>query len=161
MSRGIAPSCFSNPFCSRTPLDRLMGQNSSLTAPPELCRHDERVGRTPKGSAGRPNRSRHGRSDPTGRPACTMHLRSSSSRRAIAFDQVTPLLQRRARHSTRRWRDARSPFGRRRSTAKGWSIYGAQRAQPVATGGKWDTPETTQTSRSATGGNPRQRFGRW
>jgi len=22
-----------------------------------------------------------------------------------------------------------------------WSIYGAQRAQPVATGGKWDTPE--------------------
>jgi hypothetical protein len=25
--------------------------------------------------------------------------------------------------------------------AKGWSIYGAQRAQPVATGGKWETLE--------------------
>jgi hypothetical protein len=25
--------------------------------------------------------------------------------------------------------------------AKGWSVYGAQRAQPVATGGKLDTPE--------------------
>src|SRR5438132_10774051 len=24
---------------------------------------------------------------------------------------------------------------------QGWSIYGAQRAQPVATGGKWPTPE--------------------
>jgi len=29
----------------------------------------------------------------------------------------------------------------RRSSAKGWSIYGAQRAQPVATGGKWNTPK--------------------
>jgi hypothetical protein len=34
-----------------------------------------------------------------------------------------------------------NPFGHRRSTAKGWSIYGAQRAQPVATGGEWDTTE--------------------
>jgi hypothetical protein len=24
---------------------------------------------------------------------------------------------------------------------KGWSVYGAERAQPVATGGKWDDPE--------------------
>jgi hypothetical protein len=34
-----------------------------------------------------------------------------------------------------------NPFGHRRSRAKGWSTYGAQRAQPVATGGKWDTLE--------------------
>jgi hypothetical protein len=34
-----------------------------------------------------------------------------------------------------------NPFGDRRSTAKGWSIYGAQRAQPVATDGKWDILE--------------------
>jgi len=33
------------------------------------------------------------------------------------------------------------PFAHRRSPAKGWSIYGAQRAQPVATGGKSDGPE--------------------
>src|SRR5437588_2731697 len=39
-----------------------------------------------------------------------------------------------------------NPFGHRRSTAKGWSIYGAQRAQPVATGGKWDTAKTAQIS---------------
>ena len=25
--------------------------------------------------------------------------------------------------------------------AKAWSIYGAERSQPVATGGKWDCPE--------------------
>jgi hypothetical protein len=31
--------------------------------------------------------------------------------------------------------------GDRRSTAKGWSIYGAKRAQPLGTGGKWDTPK--------------------
>jgi hypothetical protein len=42
--------------------------------------------------------------------------------------------------------------------ANGWSVYGAQRAQPVATGGKWDALETAQTGRSATGGNPRQPF---
>jgi hypothetical protein len=36
--------------------------------------------------------------------------RSSSSRRAIAFDQVTPSLRRTAQHSTRRWLDARSPW---------------------------------------------------
>src|SRR6266550_5740667 len=29
------------------------------------------------------------------------------------------------------------PFGHQRFPANGWSIYGAQRAQPVATGGKW------------------------
>jgi hypothetical protein len=34
-----------------------------------------------------------------------------------------------------------NPFAHRRSPAEGWSIYGAQRAQPVATGGKWNTPE--------------------
>jgi hypothetical protein len=34
-----------------------------------------------------------------------------------------------------------NPFGHRRSTAKGWSIYGAQRAQPVATGRKCEGPE--------------------
>ncbi len=34
-----------------------------------------------------------------------------------------------------------NPFAPRRSPAKGWSIYGAQRAQPVATGGKWNTLE--------------------
>jgi hypothetical protein len=46
--------------------------------------------------------------------------------------------------------------------ANGWSIYGAQRAQPVATGGKWDALETAQTGRSAAGGNPRQPFrGAW
>src|SRR5437868_15171897 len=33
------------------------------------------------------------------------------------------------------------PFGHQRFPAKGWSIYGAQRAQPVATGGKWDALE--------------------
>src|SRR5438552_1976122 len=34
-----------------------------------------------------------------------------------------------------------NPFAHRRSTAKGWSIYGAQRAQPVATGGKSGVPK--------------------
>jgi hypothetical protein len=34
-----------------------------------------------------------------------------------------------------------NPFGHRRSTTKGWSIYGAQRAQPVATGRKWQCSE--------------------
>jgi hypothetical protein len=40
----------------------------------------------------------------------------------------------------------------------GRSIYGAKRAQPVATSGKWAPPKTAQTSRSATHGNPRQPF---
>src|SRR6266851_3185277 len=35
------------------------------------------------------------------------------------------------------------PFRHRRFLANGWSIYGAQRAQPVATGGKWPTPENS------------------
>jgi hypothetical protein len=34
-----------------------------------------------------------------------------------------------------------NPFGHRRFTAKGWSIYGAQRAQPVATGRKCNSRE--------------------
>src|SRR6266508_5124677 len=68
-------------------------------------------------------------------------VRSSSSRRAVAFDQVTPSLRRRAQHSTRRWLDARSPLAIGDLPANGWSIYGAQRAQPVATGGKWDALE--------------------
>src|SRR6266576_5471653 len=29
-------------------------------------------------------------------------------------------------------------FAHQRFPANGWSIYGAQRAQPVATGGEWD-----------------------
>jgi hypothetical protein len=33
------------------------------------------------------------------------------------------------------------PFGHQRFPANGWSIYGAQRAQPVATGVKRDGPE--------------------
>jgi hypothetical protein len=49
--------------------------------------------------------------------------------------------------------------GQRRSIqAKGWSIYGAHWAQPVATVGKCTDPKTAQTGRSATRGNPRQRF---
>jgi len=53
---------------------------------------------------------------------------------------MTPSLQRRAQRSTRT--SGRSnPFSHRRSKRRGWSIYGAQRAQPVATGGKWDTLE--------------------
>jgi len=35
----------------------------------------------------------------------------------------------------------RKAFGHQRLPAKGWSVYGAQRAQPVATGGKWDALE--------------------
>ena len=33
------------------------------------------------------------------------------------------------------------PFDHQRFPAIGWSIYGAQRARPVATGGKWDALE--------------------
>src|SRR6266852_396685 len=32
-------------------------------------------------------------------------------------------------------------FGHQRFPANGWSISGAERAQPVATGGKWDALE--------------------
>jgi hypothetical protein len=32
-------------------------------------------------------------------------------------------------------------FGHQRFPTKGWSINGTQRAQPVATGGKWDALE--------------------
>jgi hypothetical protein len=82
-----------------------------------------------------PNRSRHWQATTR-----STNEQRSSSRRAIAFDQVTPL-RRRAQPLTRRWLDARSPFGHRRFPANGWSIYGAQRAQPVATGEKWDALE--------------------
>jgi hypothetical protein len=49
--------------------------------------------------------------------------------------------RRRAQHSTRRWLDARSPLAVSDSRRREWSIYGAQRAQPVATGGRWADPE--------------------
>jgi hypothetical protein len=35
----------------------------------------------------------------------------------------------------------RKPFGHLRFPPNGWSIYGAQRAQPAATGRKWDALE--------------------
>jgi hypothetical protein len=35
-----------------------------------------------------------------------------------------------------------NPFRHQRFPANRWSIYGAQRAQPVATGGKWKAPES-------------------
>jgi hypothetical protein len=50
-------------------------------------------------------------------------------------------LRRRAQHSTRQMAGRPKPCGHRRFPAKGWSIYGAQRAQPVATGRKWEGPE--------------------
>jgi hypothetical protein len=50
-------------------------------------------------------------------------------------------LRRRAQHSTRQMAGRPKPCGHRRFPAKGWSIYGAQRAQPVAIGGKWDALE--------------------
>jgi hypothetical protein len=54
---------------------------------------------------------------------------------------MTPSLHRRAQHSTRTLGGRPNPFNHRRSRPRGWSIYGAQRAQLVATGGKWNTPE--------------------
>ena len=44
------------------------------------------------------------------------------------------------------------------ATAERWSIYGAQRAQPLAIGGKWDALENRLNWPMATGGNPRQPF---
>jgi hypothetical protein len=68
---------------------------------------------------------------------------------------MTPSLQRRVQYSMPHLRDAGTlcpPASRRR----GWSFYGARRAEPVATARKWDEPKTAQMGRSATGGNPRQ-----
>ena len=45
-------------------------------------------------------------------------------------------------------------FGHRRSTPKGWSIYGAQRAQPVATGGKCDGLENGSNNPIRNGWQP-------
>jgi hypothetical protein len=44
------------------------------------------------------------------------------------------------------------------ATAEQWSIYGAQRAQPLAIGGKWEALENRLNRPMATGGNPRQPF---
>jgi hypothetical protein len=63
-----------------------------------------------------------------------------TSHRMMAGAPMTPSLHRRAQHSTRLG-ETPEPLWPSAIQAKGWSIYGAQRAQPVATGGKWNTPE--------------------
>ena len=83
-----------------------------------------------------------------------VHRRNEPSPRWIA----TPSLQRRAQHSTRTWQDARIPLAigdTRRRDGAFMEPSGRNRWQPVANG---TPPKTAQTSRSATGGNPRQRF---
>ena len=62
-------------------------------------------------------------------------------RRAIAFDQVDPLSTEKG-STLDAWIAGRpKAFRNQRFPVKGWSICGARRAQPVATGGKWNGPE--------------------
>jgi hypothetical protein len=56
-------------------------------------------------------------------------------------DSVTPLSTEKGSTLDAHIAGRPKPFGHRQSTAMGWSIYGAQRTQPVATGGKWETLE--------------------
>jgi hypothetical protein len=58
-----------------------------------------------------------------------------------AFDQVTPSLQRRCPLQTGAGGPRLNASPHVGLGPQGWSIYGAQRAQPVATGGKWDALE--------------------
>jgi hypothetical protein len=51
------------------------------------------------------------------------------------FDQVT-LSTEKGSTLDARMAGRRKPFGYQRFPANGWSIYGVQRAQPVATSGK-------------------------
>jgi hypothetical protein len=87
--------------------------------------------------------------------ACASAL---SPERAFDLSGTTPSLRRRAQHLTRRWLDARSPLAisdSRRMDGAFMEPSGRNQWQPVANG---RASKTAQTSRSATGGNPRQRF---
>src|SRR5438132_10015003 len=57
------------------------------------------------------------------------------------LDANDPLSTEKVSSSKPRGRTAPERLSPSGTGPQGWSIYGAQRAQPVATGGKWDDPE--------------------
>jgi hypothetical protein len=67
------------------------------------------------------------------------NYRYSSSRRATALDQATPFSTEKGSTLDAQLAGRSKPFGHQRFSANAWSTYGAQRAQPVPTGGKWDS----------------------
>jgi hypothetical protein len=67
--------------------------------------------------------------------------RSTNGQEFIAFDHLTPLSAETGSTLDAQMAGRPKPFGHQRFAANGWSIYGAQRAQPVATSGKWDALE--------------------
>jgi hypothetical protein len=57
---------------------------------------------------------------------------------SIVSDQVTPSLRGEGLNTRRADGGTPEALSPQQYTANGWSIYGAQRAQPLATGGKGD-----------------------